>query len=255
MSDTFRMAFEKVTIRDATLYRGDCMEILPTLGKVDAVITDPPYGIEFQSARRTETERFAVIEGDGAPAIDWIPLVKIRAGGSLICFCRWDVAEAFRSAIVANGFNLKSQVIWDRVVHGLGDLEAAFSPRHDTVWFATSGAGFAFPGKRPASVIRHIRVDPASLRHPCEKPVGLMAELVESITRPRDMVIDPYMGVASTGVACARLGRKFIGIEIERKYFDIACKRIEDAYNQNALFDGEVKREEQLTIDAPEARR
>ena len=91
--------------------------------------------------------------------------------------------------------------------------------------------------------------------HPCPKPVEWALWLCERAAESGDTILDPFMGSGTTGVACVRLGRKFIGIEIEPKYFGIACKRIEDAYNQNALFDGEVKREEQLTIAAPEARR
>lgn len=132
------------------------------------------------------------------------------------------------------GLAVKSQVIWDRGNHGMGDLEAAFAPQHDVIWFATKGA-FVFPGVRPCSVLRAIRVAADKLVHPNEKPVSLMRQLVMAVTTTGATVLDPFMGSGTTGVACMQTGRNFIGIEIDPGYFAIAKRRIEAAQAQMIL--------------------
>lgn len=168
--------------------QGDCLEILRQIpaGSVDAVVTDPPYGIDYQSARRTDpTKRLKKIANDGQPFVWWLlDAFRItKPDGALICFCRWDVQEAFRQAIEWAGYTVKSQVIWDREVHGLGDLNAAYAPQHDVIWFATKGK-FAFPSGRPMSVLRSQRLSGDQLTHPNEKPVDLMAQICRQVTPP-----------------------------------------------------------------------
>jgi len=208
------------------IYHGDCIEVMRGLGGISSIITDPPYGIDYQSARRTDRSQWLPkIANDKEPFLSWLPLAYhiTDDGGSLLCFCRWDVQEVFKQAIEDAGYIVRSQVIWDRVVHGMGDLEASFAPQHDIIWFATKGR-FTFPGKRPKSVIRVQRVSPQDLVHPNEKPIALMVSLVSSVAR--GVVLDPMMGSGTTGIACARLGVEFIGIEIDSGLFEIARKRI-----------------------------
>ena len=211
---------------------GDCLAVLPTLpeGCVDAVVTDPPYGIAFQSAWRIERERFDPIANDESPAVDWIPaaFAASRDGAPTLCFCEWRYAEDFRGALVEGGQIVRSQIIWNRVVHGMGDLDASFAPCHDIVWFATRGA-YTFPGDRPKSVLTHQRVQAGALVHPNEKPVALLCDLITATTRLGDLVLDPFCGSGTTGVACIQTGRRFIGIELEEKYAAIARRRIADA--------------------------
>ena len=132
------LSYEKMETN--IVYQKDCMEVLRLLpaGEIDCIITDPPYGIDFQSARRIEKERFDKIDNDGKPFVWWLydAFKVLKEGGRLICFCRWDVQDAFKQAIEWAGFSLKSQVIWDRGIHGLGDLNGQFAPQHDVIWFA-----------------------------------------------------------------------------------------------------------------------
>lgn len=212
---------------------GDCLERLKELpdDSVDSVVTDPPYGIDFQSAWRTDKSKWKPkIANDKKPFI-WFLLEAFRvtkAGGGLLVFCRWDVQEIFRQCIELASFEVKSQVIWDREVHGMGDLKGSFGPQHDVIWFATKGK-FVFPGSRPKSVIRSARVGADKLVHPNEKPVELMEQLISAITPPGGTVLDPFMGSGSTGVAAMRLGFKFIGCEMSPEYVEIAERRIEHA--------------------------
>ena len=151
------MTFERVDLGDTvTLYRGDCLEMLPTLeaGSVDAVVTDPPYGIGYQSARRIDSERFDIITGDDAPALGWIEGAHriLHDDGCGLCFCRWDTQEQFRLAL-SRAFEVKSQVVWDRIVHGLGDLRSQYAPRHDVMWFVTKGGASPFQTDDPQASI------------------------------------------------------------------------------------------------------
>jgi DNA modification methylase len=213
-----------------SVIHGDCLDVLRTLpdNSIDSVVTDPPYGIDYQSCRRIDpTKRHPKIANDKRPFIWWLydAYRVTKEGGALVCFCRWDVAEIFKIAIEVAGFTVKSQVVWDREVHGMGDLKSSFAPCHDIIWFATKGK-FVFPSKRPKSVIRITRVSPESLVHPNEKPVELMIELVKSVTPPGGIVLDPFAGSGSTLVAAQREGFSFIGIECDPKYVEIARRRL-----------------------------
>lgn len=211
----------------------DCKDALRDIpdGSIHAVITDPPYGIDYQSARRIDNRaRLPKIANDKKPFTVWLPEAfrVTRNGGALLCFCRWDVQEAFRVAIIEAGFDVKSQVIWDREAHGMGDLEGAFAPQHDIIWFAVKGA-FKFPSARPKSILRYLRLSGDALLHPNEKPVDLMRHLVKAVTYNGDTVLDCFTGSGSTGEACVIEGRSFIGIEIDPHYTEVARARISRA--------------------------
>lgn len=215
------------------IIHGDCLEVMRGMeaGSVDAVVTDPPYGIDYQSARRIDPmERLAKIANDKTPCVGWLldAFRVSRDTGRLLCFCRWDVAEAFRVAIDGAAYSIMGQIVWDRQHHGMGDLSATPAPCHDTIWYATRGR-YEFRGTRPRSIISVPRLGGSELTHPTEKPVPLMQTLVESYSTPGDTILDPFMGSGTTGVACVETGRNFIGIEINEDYCNIARKRIAEA--------------------------
>ena len=215
------------------LMLGDCLERMAEIedGSVDAVITDPPYGISYQSAWRTDKSKWKPkIAGDKSPFI-WFLRDATRAlqdGGCLLCFCRWDVGEAFRLAIGWAGLTVRSQIVWDRMSHGAGDTAGSPAPQHDLIWYATKGRR-VFHDKRPKSVVRAMRISGQQLIHPNEKPESLMGQLVASYAPPASLIFDPFMGSGTTGVACVNTGRNFIGIERDPGYFAIAEKRINEA--------------------------
>jgi site-specific DNA-methyltransferase (adenine-specific) len=205
-------------IGNATLYLGDCMDILPTLPKVDAVITDPPYGI-----------------GD-----KWDKVGFESCGGRLWTGGEgWDSKAPEKSLIDAivqlgeisilwggNYFDLppsRGYLIWDKMQSGftLADSEYAWVSKPITPkTFRYARAQLASEGKI----------------HPTQKPLGLMKWCIEQCKNNPKTVLDPFMGSGTTGVAAVQMGRKFIGIEREPKYFDIACKRIEDAQRIGDMF-------------------
>ena len=214
---------DKVEIGDATLYRGDCMDILPTLGKVDAVVTDPPYGTDNNSS-------WGGLHGDCNVRND----ACLSARDSMLNNISFDRALVFGSPRKEKPAGIKQTLIWEKGGHcGMGDLSIPWKPNFEEIYVFGTG----FEGKRTSGVIHIIADRECNGRvrerdHPTEKPMNLMCELV---SKTPGLIFDPFMGSGTTGVACANLGRKFIGIEIEEKYFDIACERIEAAYAQGRL--------------------
>jgi DNA modification methylase len=208
----------------ARIVHGDSMDALRRLQdhSAAAIITDPPYGIGYESFTGQ-----SILNDDG-PYIWWLREAWriTRPGGALLCFCRWDTQDVFKMAAEAACWRVRSQVIWDRDVPGQGDCKAQFAPQHEVVWFAVKGRGFAFPGGRPRSVIRCRYVRPSGRVHPTEKPVPLMEQLVRAVTRPADLVVDPFAGSGSTGVACVNLGRAFLGIELAAEHAATARRRL-----------------------------
>jgi len=212
------------------LIHGDCLEEMKNIpdGSVDAIVCDPPYGIDFQSARRTDkTQWKPKIANDKTPFVAWTEEAYrvMKDGTGLICFTRWDTEQTLREALAASGFKCKQQLIWDKVVHGMGDLRGDFASQHENIIFAVKGR-FTFDGKRPKSIFRTQRVTPSSLLHPNEKPVELLENLVLPITKENDIVLDMFLGSGVTGVACKNLNRDFIGIELDETYYNIAKARI-----------------------------
>jgi DNA modification methylase len=225
-----------VVIGNATLYLGDCLEILPTLPKVDAVITDPPYGINYSSGMGGKFKDASIHADDSVAARDAV-LSHYRGTPALV-FGSWKMPKP-------NG--TRQTIVWDKGDHvGMGDLSLPWRPNTEEIYVLGSG----FAGHRGSSVLRINAPSPnftpdAARYHPTEKPVLLMSELIAKCTA--SVILDPFMGSGSTGVACVQLGRSFIGIEREPKYFDIACSRIEEAQRQVPMFP-EEKNQEQMGL-------
>jgi site-specific DNA-methyltransferase (adenine-specific) len=221
--------FETIQIGSATLYLGDCMDILPTLPKVDAVITDPPYGINFKYQGYTDTR------DNLKHLIDYfIPWSKENAKRSVvlcgitqthiypepdwIACITWDTTGSFGKC----GYTQWMPVLfYGNDVSGFGNVEGAVTK--SDVYRLSGGGGVGFARKE-------------AIDHPCPKPLNIMGWSVSRFSLTNETILDPFMGSGTTGVAAIQNGRKFIGIEREPKYFDIACKRIEQAVAQPQLF-------------------
>jgi site-specific DNA-methyltransferase (adenine-specific) len=204
------MTVRKEVIGDCELYLGDCREVLPTLGRVDAVVSDPPY-----------------------PDIDKgfaITPIGDLAGMNCTQLLFWSAVESF-------------PLPWS-AIHVWHKPNGRSSQHYERI--------FEINGGRTCRVYRAscINSDVAAQmsrdtfhEHPTQKPLGLMMDLVDSLDA--NTILDPFMGSGTTGVACVRLGRKFIGIEIDPGYFETACKRILEAYRQPDMF---VARPETKTV-------
>lgn len=225
---------------DMSLLHGDCLELMKNIPdkSVDMVLTDPPYGMNYQSSRKVcKDERFDVLCGDEKPFIWFLhDAYRVLVDNScMVCFSDWGNQDAFKFAIELAGFKIKSHIVWDRVIHGMGDLKGSFAPEHDIAWFATKGR-YEFKGvQRPKSVFRHQRIAGKSIVHPTMKPVSLLKDILEPTTAIGDIVLDPFMGSGSTGVACYEMERKFVGIEKDEKYFETAKDRIQSVSDQQLM--------------------
>jgi len=220
------------------LHLGDCLDIMQNMSdnSADVTIVDPPYGIDYQSARRSDkTQWKPKIRNDKEPFLGWGKDAYRITRKAIYVFYRWDKQQAFLNEIVSSGFDVKSQIIWNKIVHGMGDLNSEYAPQHESILFAIKD-GFVFPRKRPRTIINQRRVMPNDLLHPNEKPVPLIEKLILDSTEIGDTVLDFTMGSCSAGVASVKHNRKFIGIEIDPDYFDIAQKRIAEAQMQPLLF-------------------
>lgn len=188
---------------------------------VDAIITDPPYGIDYQSQFRTI--KTAKIPNDKTPFIWWLyDAFRIlrpgeEGGGALICFTRWDVQQTFIDAMRLAGFAVKSEIVWYKLAGGMGDCKAQFAPVHENILWATKGK-YQFPAKRPTDVLPIPKVGSSRLRHPNEKPVELLESLILSTTVPQSVVLDPFAGSGPTLIAAEKTGRQFVGVELEEKH-------------------------------------
>jgi len=205
--------YEEVIIGNARLLRGDCMEVLPTLDRVDAVITDPPYGLAEKLQGGTWGKKFDGKSKDwdaDAPA-DLVNVALLLSDKAIV----WG----------GNYFSLQPSrcwLIWIKrdAVQTMAGCELAWTNFDSNAKFFDWTIA-ATNGERVA--------------HPTQKPLALMKWCIEQAGNPQT-ILDPFMGSGTTGVAAIQLGRSFIGIEREERYFQIACKRIEQAVAQGQLF-------------------
>lgn len=213
-----------------TLYHGDCLDLLEHLpdSSVDLLLTDPPYGISYQSAWRTDKSQwFPKIKNDSAPFTHFIPHLSrvIKPNGSGCVFTRWDVQQIFIDEMEKHGLSVRNVLIWDKAVHGMGDLKRAFGSRYESIIFF-SGKDFRFQGKRPTDILRHQRVNPNKLVHPTQKPTALLTELINNLCPVDGVVLDPFAGSGSTGVAALASGRRFVGSELDDTYYNLAMDNL-----------------------------
>jgi DNA modification methylase len=221
-------------IGDCELHLGDCAEILPTLGRFDALVTDPPYGIKESAGKNASRSkpmkghelkmpgRTIIARDYGSDA--WDDATADGPVAQAVAQARWSVVFG------GNYYNFPPTscwLVWDKLNgdSDFADCELAWTNMPKAV----RRIRFLWNG-----MLRWER--DVQRVHPTQKPVGVMKWCIEQLPEPSRTILDPFMGSGTTGVACIALGRKFTGIERELKYFDIACRRIEEAYKQPDMF-------------------
>lgn len=240
----------KEIIGDCTLYLGDCLEVMNLLGKVDNIITDPPYEAEAHNSSRRVMDGGRLVHG----ALNFGQITadqrkglankcqELSNGWSLI-FCQVEAVSDWRDAIESAGGKYKRAMVWVKPdatpqFNGQGPAQG-----HETIVTSWHGRGHsAWNGGGKRGVFTYGKHDTGNghggtrNRHPTQKPLSLMSELVQLFTNEGETILDPFMGSGSTLVAAAKKGRKGVGIEINQEYFDLACERIYEAYKQPDMF-------------------
>ena len=221
-----------------TLYHGDMlveMDKIPD-GSVDLVVTDPPYGMDYQSGWRIN--KYEKIKNDVTIENDiheWITQIYrvLKENTGLYMFCSWHKIDIFKQAIESR-FTIKNIIVWNKNNHGSGDLEGSYAPKHEFIIYAHKGR-LLNKGERHTDVLNFDRVDGTKSVHPTQKPTDLLGLLIKNSTNEHETVLDPFMGSGTTGIACDNTDRRFIGIELDENYFNIAKKRIEKNVKQFEL--------------------
>jgi site-specific DNA-methyltransferase (adenine-specific) len=206
------------TFENIVLYNADCRDVIGELA-YDSIATDPPYGMAFRSNHRAE--KHAAIANDGdVGMLQWT--CELQAAHSKYIFCRWDNLVDVPKP--------KSLITWVKNNHSMGDLQHEHGRKTEVALFYP-GASHFFPNGRPCDVVHAPRTGNGD--HPTQKPV----ELLEQVVLWTDgIVFDPFMGSGATGIACARLGRSFVGVELDPGYFDTTCRAIERAIGTPSMF-------------------
>ncbi len=220
---------DKVIIGDATLYLGDCLEILPTLGQMDAAVTDPPYGVGLVKKSASSTQASVLYQDD----FDSVECLVQAAMPLILSICHRALVFTGNRMLFSYPRPVSIGTVY--VPNGAGMDPWGYGCNNPILYYGRCPYLAKCKGSRPNSFSSSQTGD-SSIDHPCPKPIKWMMWAVNRASLKGDLILDPFMGSGSTGVASAKLCRKFIGIEIEPKYFDIACKRIEDAYRQGDMF-------------------
>jgi site-specific DNA-methyltransferase (adenine-specific) len=260
----------KEVIGDATLYMGDCLEVLDTLAGVDAVITDPPYSsggmvrgdraagtkakyLQSDSGNQDRLSEFSGDNRDQRGFHFWSALwssaaMRASKSGAAACFFTdWRQLPISTDYMQAGGWVWRGVVPWSKPTYRpqMGRFGAQCEY---LVW----GSNGPMPTERGVGCLPGFfdQASPQQREHVTQKPTELMEEIVQ-IVPAGSVVLDPFMGSGTTGVACMKHGRKFIGVELTADHFDIACRRIEQAYSERPLFDAEPQpKPVQLGIEA-----
>jgi site-specific DNA-methyltransferase (adenine-specific) len=222
-----------------TLYEGDALQIVPLLGPFDHCITDPPY--EAEAHTRTRRTRASLEGRDPYAALDFAPITDVQRRLFAQVCCQWLLifcqAEAVGRYQALLGTKYKRGMVWwkrDGAPQFTGDRPAMGYESIICAWCQPGRCDWNAGGKR--GIYEHLVRDGAPRLHPTQKPLGLMRALIQDFTQPGDVVLDPFMGSGTTGVACLDLGRRFIGIEQDPSTFHTACQRLASTAAQGRLF-------------------
>lgn len=220
-----------------TLYCGDCADILPQIDPCDVLVTDPPYGVDFKSNRGDHSAMALDGADDKAAVLQRLALAlkAIKRGRHVYCFGPLDLSALPLCGIVP--------LVWDKEVTGMGDLTSPWGPAHENITFGVyeisaanraKGYGGLSARMRKGSILRCQRgMSGQTKRHPTEKPVNLLRQLIESSSVMDEVVLDPFCGVGSTLVAAKLEGRRAVGIEISEAFCAIAADRLRTVEKSN----------------------
>jgi len=237
----------KEVVGCATLYLGDCLDVMTRIESVGHIIADPPYEARLHAAKSHEAD----LRNDGGSNLrtidfecidpirdDFVRLAAARCGGWFIVFCTPEGVARWADAINPSPMKYKRACVWvkpDAAPQFNGQGPAMGAENFICAWAGEGHSRWNAGGKR--GVYTHLINGPERHGvHPTEKPRRLMSEIIADFTLPGETILDPFMGSGTTGVAAVMADRRFVGIERDPRYFQIACERIEAAQRQGKLF-------------------
>ena len=244
---------DALEINKPNLQLGDCFDILSIFknDSIDLIVTDPPYGIDFRSGRQT-VDRKKSVKGEGSVNVrdfyfesisedhrlltGWLTEAYriLKNDSAIYIFAHWSQWSNLYNAVEAVGFNVKNMIVLNKSNHGMGDLKGSYAPKHELLLYASKGRrNLIFPNGRTDDVWSvPVKFSGSHKFHPNEKPLSWIIPAILNSSIEKQVVLDPFMGSGSTGVAAISTGRKFIGIEKDPNYFTIAEDRIKNAITQ-----------------------
>ena len=215
------------------IYNDDCLNAMRNIDKdsIDLIVTDPPYLINYKTNyRKNKEDDFCKpIKGD-----DDYKLIEnyikecyriLKNNSAMYIFCNSDRVDYFKQNLEKTGFKIKNMIIWVKNNWTAGDLKAQFGKQYEIIFLVNKGRK-KFNGKRITDVWNFDRVAGKKQLHQNQKPVELLEQCILKHSNEDDIVFDGFMGVGSVGVACKNTNRRFVGVELEERYFNIAKERI-----------------------------
>ena len=221
-------------MEDIKLYCDDCLNIMKQIENesIDLIVTDPPYLIKYKTNRRKNKDHdfcSEILNDDNEQLIiDYIRECYriLKNNTAMYMFCNCDKVDFFKQELENAGFKIKNMIIWVKNNWTAGDLKAQFGKQYEIIFLVNKGRK-CFNGKRITDVWMFDKISGKKQLHQNQKPVDLLKQCILKHSDENDIIFDGFMGSGSTGVACIETNRKFIGVELDKKYFEIAKERIE----------------------------
>ena len=209
-----------------SIKQGDCLELMKEIqdNSIDMILTDPPYGMNFQSHRRKNI--YEKIKND--ENLEFLNNFfqecnrVLKKDSALYVFCSWHNVDKFKKEF-EKYFKLKNILVWVKNNHGSGDLQASYAPKYEFILYGNKGRR-KFENGRKEDVLFYNKTK--NELHPTQNPVDLLEFLINNSSKENDNILDAFMGSGSTGVACQNTNRNFIGFELDEHYFQIAKERL-----------------------------
>lgn len=209
-------------------YNEDCFNAMKEIpdGVIDMIITDPPYGMNFKSNRRKE--KYNKIENDDN--VDWLPVFSsecfrlAKNNTAHYCFCSFHKIDLFKQSL-QKYFIIKNILVWEKNNTSMGDLKGDFAPKHELIIFFQKGRK-EINGSRDPNIFKFNRT--GNKLHPTQKPLDMFEYLIKKFSNENDIIFDAFAGSGTTAIASINTNRKWVCIEKEKEYYDIAIKRIQE---------------------------
>lgn len=215
------------------LFNDDCLKVMKDIedDSIDLIVTDPPYLIDYKTNRRLNKEhKFckSILNDTNEQCIsDYIKESYriLKDNTAMYIFCNSNKVDFFKRELEKSGFVIKNMIIWEKNNWTAGDLKAQYGKQYEIIFLVNKGRKF-INGKRLSDIWKYDRVSPNKALHQNQKPVELLKQCILKHSNENDLVFDGFMGSGSTGIACLETNRRFIGVELDKEYFDIAEERL-----------------------------